>query len=167
MKLSYFAAVPAAFVTVAALSPSLWAAEQTTNAMRFFEGRTESLATIKLVMKKPYKSRSIGRGEIKPDGSLLLVQRVEDEGKQPHERRWHIRETSPGKFTGTMSEAKGPVVVDEVGGRYRFRFRMKGNVSVEQWIAPLPGGKTASTKVTIRKMGITVGQSEGTIKRLD
>lgn len=167
MKLSYFAAVPAAFVVVAAVSPSLWAAEQKNNAMSFFEGRTESLATIKLVMKKPYKSRSIGRGEIKADGSLVLVQRVEDEGKPVHERRWHIRETSPGRFTGTMSEAKGPVTVDEVGGRYRFRFKMKGNVSVEQWIAPLPGGKTASTKVTIRKMGITVGQSEGTIRRLD
>jgi hypothetical protein len=118
-------------------------------------------------MKKPYKSRSIGRGEIKADGSLLLIQLVEEEGKPPHERRWHIREISPGRFTGTMSEAKGPVTIDEVGGKYRFRFRMKGNVSVEQWIAPLPGGKTASTKVMIRKMGITVGHSEGTIRRLD
>lgn len=167
MKLSYFAVVPAAFVAVAAVSPSLWAAEKKSDAMRFFEGRTESLATVKIVMKKPFKSRSIGRGEIKPDGSLLLVQRVEDEGKPVHERRWHIREVEPGKFTGTMTEAKGPVTVEEVGGKYRFRFKMKGNVSVEQWIAPLPGGKTASTKVTIRKMGITVGQSEGTIRRLD
>lgn len=167
MKLSYLAAVPAALVAVAAVSPSLWATEQKSHAMRFFEGRTESLATVKIVMKKPFKSRSVGRGEFKPDGSLLLVQRVEDEGKPVHERRWHIREIEPGKFTGTMSEAKGPVTVEEVGGKYRFRFKMKGNVSVEQWIAPLPGGKTASTKVTIRKMGITVGQSEGTIRRLD
>ena len=167
MKLSYFAAVPAAFVALAAASSVLWAAEQKSNAMRFFEGRTESLATVKIVMRKPFKSRSIGRGEIKADGSLLLVQRVEDEGKPAHERRWHIRETEPGKFTGTMTEAKGPVTVEEVGGKYRFRFRMKGNVSVEQWIDPLPGGKTANTKVTIRKMGVTVGQSEGTIRRLD
>jgi len=135
--------------------------------MRFFEGRTESVATIKIVMRKPFKSRSIGRGEIKADGSLHLVQRVEDEGKPAHERRWHIREVEPGKFAGTMSEAKGPVTVEEVGGRYRFRFKMKGNVSVEQWISPMPGGKTATTKVTIRKMGVTVGQSEGTIRRLD
>ena len=167
MKLSYFAAVPLAVVALAAVSPSLWAAEQKSDAMRFFEGRTESLATIKLVMKRPYKSRSVGRGEIKSDGSLHLVQRVEDEGKPVHERRWHIRQVGPGRYAGTMSEAKGPVTIDEVDGRYRFRFKMKGNVSVEQWIAPLPGGKTASTKVTIRKMGITVGQSEGTIRRLD
>ena len=168
MKLSFFAAAPAAIVALAvAASPSLWATERKSDAMRFFEGRTESVATIKLVMRKPFKSRSIGRGEIKADGSLHLVQRVEDEGKPPHERRWHIREIQPGKFTGTMSEAKGPVTVDEIGGRYRFRFKMKGNVSVEQWITPLPGGKAANTKVTIRKMGVTVGQSDGTIRRLD
>jgi hypothetical protein len=167
MKLSFFAAAPAAIAALVAVSPSLWAAEQKSDAMRFFEGRTESVSTIKIVMRKPFKSRSIGRGEIKPDGSLHLVQRVEDEGKPAHERRWHIREEEPGKFTGTMSEAKGPVTVDEVGGRYRFRFKMKGNVSVEQWITPLPGGKAANTKVTIRKMGVTVGQSDGTIRRLD
>jgi len=49
--------------------------------LRFFEGRTESQGIIRLFMKKPYKSRSFGRGVIEPDGSLLLVQRVEDEGK--------------------------------------------------------------------------------------
>lgn len=167
MKLSYFTAVPLTLVALAAVSPSLWAAEQKSDAMRFFEGRTEGLSTIKLVMKRPYKSRSIGRGEIKADGSLHLVQRVEDEGKPPHERRWHIREVEPGRFTGTMSEAKGPVTIDEVGGRYRFRFKMKGNVSVEQWVTPMPGGKTASSKVTIRKMGITVGHSEGIIRKLN
>ena len=167
MKLVYLAALPLASMAFLAVSPNLVAAQQKFDALRFFEGRTESVSTIKLVMKRPYKSRSIGRGEIKSDGTLHLVQRVEDEGKPPHDRRWHIRQVEPGKFTGTMSEAKGPVTIDEVGGRYRFRFKMKGNVSVEQWVTPMPGGKTASSKVTIRKMGITVGQSEGTIRRLD
>lgn len=167
MKPYYFTGLPLAMVALAAVSPSLWAADRQSNAMSFFEGRTESLSTIKLMMKKPYKSRSIGRGEIKADGSLHLLQRVEDEGKPAHDRRWHIREIEPGRFIGTMSEAKGPVAIEEVGGRYRFRFKMKGNVSVEQWVTPLPGGRTANSKVTIRKMGITVGQSEGTIRRLD
>jgi len=166
MKLSYLAAVPVVFVAVAALSPSA-GAERKLDALGFFEGKTESVATIKLVMKKPYKSRSIGLGEIKSDGSLHLVQRVEEAGKPPHDRRWHIREVGPGRFSGTMSEAKGPVTIDEVDGKYRFRFKMKGNVSVEQWLIPQPGGRSAISKVTIRKMGITVGQSDGMVKRLD
>ena len=167
MKLAFLAALPLAPMAFLAVSPNVVAAQQKIDALRFFEGRTESVSTIKLMMRRPYKSRSIGRGEIKADGTLHLVQRVEDEGKPPHDRRWHIREVEPGKFVGTMSEAKGPVTVEEVDGRYRFRFKMKGNVAVEQWVTPLPGGRSASSKVTIRKLGITVGQSEGTIRKLD
>lgn len=133
--------------------------------LRFFEGRTESLSIIRVIAKKPYRSRSFGVGEITADGVLHLTQRVEDEGRAPFERRWLIRQIAPGQFAGTMSEAKGPVTVVEVEGRYRFRFRMKGNVSVEQWLTPLPGGKSARSTVTFRKFGISVGNSEGTIHK--
>ena len=36
----------------------------------------------------------------------------------------------------------------------------------EQWLTPLPGGKAARSKVTIRKFGMTVGKSEGMVKKL-
>lgn len=134
--------------------------------MRFFEGRTEAVGTIKLILKKPFKSRSIGRGSIDPDGSLLLVQQVEDDGKPPRERRWRIHQIGRGRFSGTMSEAIGPVRIDEVGGSYRFLFKMKGNVAVEQWLVPLPGGMSARSSVKIRKFGMTVGSSDGTIRKI-
>lgn len=149
-----------------ALSASTASAERLEDPLSFFEGRTESTATVKVLTKKPYKSRSVGRGEITRDGSLHLVQRVEDEGKSPYERRWHIRQVGPGRFTGSMSEASGPVTVEEDGDGYRFRFKMKGNISVEQWLTPLPGGKAARSKVTIRKFGMTVGKSDGMIRKL-
>ena len=135
--------------------------------LRFWEGRTESTGIMKLIMKKPYKSRSIGRGKIRDDGSLDLVQRVEDEGKPAKERRWHIRQAGPGKFTGTMSEAVGPVTIEEVGGRYRFRFKMDGGVSVEQWITPSADGKSGTNKVVIKKYGMTVGRSDGSVRKVD
>lgn len=135
-----------------------------TDPMRFFEGRTESVSTVKLIMKKPYQSKTIGEGEIK-DGVLHLVQKVYEEGKPPSERRWRMRQVGPGRFTGTMSEARGPVTADEVNGRYRFRIKLKGNVSVEQWLIPNPGGKSAQSKLTIRKFGMVVGRSEGTIRK--
>lgn len=135
-----------------------------TDPMRFFEGRTESISTVKLVMKKPYKSRTIGEGKI-ADGVLNLVQRVQEEGKPPYERRWRVRQVAPGRFSGTMSEARGPVTVDEVDGSFRFRFKMKGNISIEQWLKPLPGGKVAESKLTVRKFGMVVGRSDGTIRK--
>ncbi len=133
--------------------------------LRFFEGRTEMLSTVKLITKKTYRSRTVGRGSIQDDGSLHLVQRVHDDGRPAYDRRWRIREVSPGRFTGTMSEAKGPIAVEEIRGRYRFRFKMKGGVSIEQWLTPL-GTTSAASKATIRKLGIVVGHSDGTIRKL-
>ncbi len=134
--------------------------------LQFFEGRTESIGTVKTLLKKPFKSRSVGPRRIEPDGSLSLVQQVEDEGKPPRERRWRIRQTGPRSFSGTMSEASSPVTIDEVGGRFRFRFKMKGNLSVEQWLAPLSGGMAARNILTVRKLGMTVGTSTGTIRKV-
>jgi hypothetical protein len=138
-----------------------------TDPMQFFEGRTESIGTVRLVMKKPFQSKAIGEGEIKPDGSLVLVQRVYDQGEQMRVRRWHMRRVGPGRYSGTMSEAKGPVTVEEIDGKYRFRFRMDGSVSVEQWLIPAPDGQSARSKITIRKYGIQVGSSNAVIHKLD
>jgi hypothetical protein len=133
----------------------------------FFEGRTESVGIIRIATKKPFRSRAIGKGEIRDDGSLLLVQRVEDEGELPRERRWRMHQVGPGRYAGTMSEAKGPVTVEEVDGRYRFRFRMQGSVAVEQWLTPMAGGRAARSILTIRKYGIKVGSSDSIIRKLD
>ena len=134
--------------------------------MQFFEGRTEGSGVVRVMLKKSYRTRSVGTGRILPDGSLLLVQRVHDEGKPPHERRWKVRQTGARSYAGTMSEAIGPVAVDQVGTRFRFRFRMKGNLSVEQWLAPMPGGKVAKNSMTVRKFGVRVGEGEGTIRKV-
>lgn len=135
--------------------------------IEFFSGRTESVGTVKIAMKKPFRSRAIGKGEVKADGSLDLVQRVEDEGEQPRERRWRMRRVAPGRYVGTMTDARGPVTVEEVGGRYRFRFRMEGNIAVEQWLTPMPDGRSARSVVIIRKYGIRVGGSDAVIRKLN
>ena len=141
-------------------------AKQHSDPLTFFEGRTESVSTIKVITKKAYQSRTVGRGEIGRDGVLNLVQRVHEDGRSPYDRRWRMRQVAPGRFTGTMTEATGPVIVDEVRGSYRFRFKMKGNLSIEQWLTPMPGGLAARSKVTIRKLGLRVGRSEGMIRKI-
>jgi hypothetical protein len=117
-------------------------------------------------MHKSVKTRSVGHGEIEPDGSLILVQRVEDEGRAPYLRRWEIRQTGAGRFQGSMSEATSPVAIQQVGARYRFTFKMKGNLSVEQWLAPLPGGLSASSNMTVRKFGLAVASSTAVVRKI-
>lgn len=159
-----FIALPIAFLGASASAiPS--EPEGLGDPMRFFEGRTESISTIKVMMRKPFKSHTLGRGEI-DDGVLSLVQRVNEDGKAPYERKWRMRQVAPGRFAGTMTEAAGPVSVEQVGNGYRFRFKMKGNLAIEQWLTPMPGGRVARSKVSIRKFGMRVGSSDGTIRKL-
>ena len=124
------------------------------------------VSTIKVVMKKPYQSRTIGNGKIMPDGSLALVQQVQEQGKPAFQRHWKIRQLGGGKFAATMSDAIGPVTVSSVDGQYRFQFKLKGNLAVDQWLTPLPGGKSAKSRMTVRKLGMQVASSQGIIRRL-
>ena len=55
--------------------------------LRFFEGRTELFSMVKVMMKKPYRSQTLGRGQMLPDGSLSLVQQVQEQGKPMSHRR--------------------------------------------------------------------------------
>lgn len=159
--------MPSAWWVALALGLAPGASAQQLDPMHFFEGRTESIGTVKIAMQKAFRSRAVGKGEILPDGSLRLVQRIEDQGQLPKERRWRIRKVGAGRYSGTMSEAKGPVAVEEIGGRYRFHFRMEGSVSVEQWLTPAPDYRSAQSKITIRKYGVLVGRSEAVIRKLN
>ena len=165
MKLGKVALVPAMMLGILA-TPGAGRAEPLSDPMRFFEGQTESISTVTVVMKRPFRSRSIGRGKTLPDRTLDLVQRVEDEGKPVHERRWKIRQVGPGRYSGTMSEAVGPVVIEDTPKGFRFQFKMKGNLAVEQWLVPQSDGEHAQSRTIIRKFGIPVARSEGTIRKI-
>jgi hypothetical protein len=134
--------------------------------LRFFEGRTESVGTMKAMMKKARRVESIGRGTIGPDGALTLVQQVHDEGEAPHQRIWHIRQVGPNKYAGTMSEAISPITVEQVGEGYRFRFNLRGGLVAEQWLVPNRDGNSGLSILTVRKFGMIVAKSKGIVRRL-
>ena len=148
------------------LLPSAAVADSDRAPLQFFSGKTEMISTIKVIMKKPFRSRALGTGRILPDGSLSLAQQVFDEGEPTKQRNWKIRQIASGHYAGTMTEAVGPVEVEEVDGKYRFNYKMKGNLAVEQWMTPLAGGNAAKSIVTVRKFGMKVASSTGIIKRV-
>ena len=156
--------LPAAALALGA--PAAAAASPSASPLAFFDGRTVSEGTTKIVMRKPYRTHSQGVGRIEPDGTLLLVQQVEEGAEPRKERRWRIRQVAPDRFAGTMSDAVGPVSVEKVGPRFRFRFRMKGGLSVEQWLEPLADGRTATSTLTVRKLGIAVATGKALIRRI-
>lgn len=151
-----------------ALVPSAASAavQPPTDPFTFYEGLTDTTGTLKVLMHNPVHTHCIGRGELRPDGTLSLVQRVEDEGSAPYDRRWVVRQVSPGHFLATMSQASGPVAIDQIGDRYRFRFKMSGGLSVEEWLKPLPGGRSAASSISVHKYGIPVATSEGMVRKI-
>lgn len=146
--------------------PSAAVADTDRAPLQFFNGKTEMVSTIKVIMKRPFGSRAIGTGRILSDGSLSLAQQVFDDGEPTKQRNWKIRQIASGQYSGTMTEAVGPVVVAEVDGKYRFNYKMRGNLAVEQWMTPLPGGKAAKSVVTVRKFGMKVASSVGIIRKV-
>lgn len=134
--------------------------------LRFFQGRTETTGTVKVIFHKAYNTHSIGEGQIERDSSLLLVQRVQDDGKPVTIRVWRVRQTAPDRYTASMTEAIGPVTIDKVGEHYRFRFALKGDLTAEQTLTPLPGGRSALSVLKVKKMGITVATTDGVVRKL-
>ena len=165
MKPPCLAIVPLGLLPLLATA-AVAAVQPPTDPFSFYEGLTDTTGVLKVMMHSPVHTHAISRGELRPDGTLSLVQKVEDEGSQPYVRRWLVRQVSPGHFIGTMSQAAGPVSIDQVGSRYRFRFHMNGGLAVEEWLTPLPGGKTATTTISVHKYGIPVASSEGIVRKI-
>jgi hypothetical protein len=161
LRLALIAPVLLLATASAATSPS-----PPVDPLRFFVGRTESVGRVKVMFHHGYGTHSSGQGRIEPDGSLLLVQQVFDDGKPPHERRWHVRQVTQDRYTGTMTEAEGPVTIDRIGDRYRFSFRMDGRLNVEQVLTPLPGGRAATNDAKVRRLGLVVATTQGIVRKL-
>lgn len=157
-QLAFAAPILIALAAPAAAAPA--------DPLRFFAGRTQSDGIVKVLFKKAYRTHSSGIGRMESDGSLSLIQRVEDDGKPPLERRWRVRAAGPGHWTAVMSQAIGPVEIDQIGERFRFRFTMPGHLGVEQWLIPLPGGDTARSTTKVRKYGLPVAATESTVRKL-
>ena len=73
-----------------------------------------------------------------------------------------------GHFTGSLSDAKGPVDVVVVGDSATIRYTMKdGGLQVVQRVQLQPDGRTLSNHVDARKFGMRFATVEGTIRKLD
>ena len=133
---------------------------------QFFTGRTEGSGTVNVILSGRHSVRVRSRGRMER-GALLLDQVVEEEGKPARNRRWRLVRSGPNRFTGTLSDARGPVTGDIAGNVLRLRYRSNEGPSVEQRITLHPGGRTAHNRMTFRRFGITVATVEETIRRVD
>lgn len=134
---------------------------------RFFLGRTEGQGTATVIMSGSHQVRQRGTGRLAPDGSLQLEQVVEEEGKPPRRRTWRLERVGPNRFTGTISDARGPVTGTVDGATLHITYRAAEGPNVEQWVTVQPGGRTATNRMVFRRFGVRVATMEEVIRRVD
>jgi len=133
----------------------------------FFTGPTEGEGTIRKIFSGAGGVRVRGTGRVEPDGTLVLDQIVEEAGAAPRRRWWRMRETAPGLYSGSLSDAERNVTGEGSGNRLRLRFRMRGGLDVEQWLTLGADGRMVFNSMTVRKFGIRVAAVTEIIRRTE
>jgi hypothetical protein len=165
-------AIPAVFLLIAscgAAPPSEppGAAVRTFDVLRFFEGRSEGEGTLKIVLRSPQMISVKSRGRIEPDGALMLVQDIDQQGKAPRTRHWRMREVSPGRYSGELTDAVGPVEGQVTGNLFRVAYPMKGGFKAEQQLTLRPDGRTVDNVMQVKKLGVVIATLRETITKLN
>jgi hypothetical protein len=122
----------------------------------FFIGPSHGEGRLDQMMKGERRVRVESVGRKARDGAVILDQRVAIEGDPVKVRRWVLRQTGPGRYGGSLTDATGPVEAVAIGRAIRIRYPMKGGLKVEQWLVALPGGRALDNRMTVTKWGMKV-----------
>ena len=134
----------------------------------FFTGRSHADNIIKIALHAPHKLLVDSVGGRNKEGEFVLIDTVQEEGKPVRKRTWVMHPGGDGRFTGFLSDAKGPVDVTVSGEAATIRYTMKeGGLKIVQELQLQPDGKTLSNHVLAKKLGITFAHVDGTIRKLD
>jgi hypothetical protein len=139
----------------------------TLDPVAFFNGRTHGDATLRKVFSAPVPVTVDSVGRLNNHGNLQLEQVISEGGKSSRRRWWVMERAGPGRLTGTLTDAEGPVAITLAGPRATIRYRMKGGLDVEQQLALQPGGRTILNQLTVSKLGVRVARLDETIRKLD
>ncbi|WP_174286997.1 DUF3833 family protein [Sphingomonas bacterium] len=131
----------------------------------FFGGDTVGEGSLKIDLLHVRPVHVVGHGQIAADGTLTLVQHVREGEKPERLRTWHIRPIGGDRYTGTLSDAVGPVHVESHGNALHIAYAAKGGLRIEQWLFLKPGGQVATNHLVVRKLGIRIAALNETISR--
>ena len=134
--------------------------------VEFFRGRTHGVGTLKAAFQKSKTIRVDSIGTEQKDGALLLTQTIHEPGKAPRTRTWRMRRDGPDRYSGTLSDANGPVRVTVEAGAIRIRYKDKDNLDFDQRLTPA-GPRQVSNRMTIKRFGIRVATFDEVIRKLD
>jgi hypothetical protein len=141
-------------------------AARTFDPVEFFSGRTEGTGSLDTITASPKATHVTGVGTMRAGGLFVLDQTVDIAGDPTRHRQWQLRETAPGQFRGSLSDAKTPVTASVTGNRLRIRYTLRDGVGVDQTLTLAADGRSAANTMKLRKFGIGVGTLTETIRKV-
>ena len=143
------------------------AAEPKLDMLAFFTGKTHSESVMKVVLKKPVPLVVDSVGGKGDKGDFVLIDTVHEGDKPVRQRKWIMRQAGPDHFTGSLTDATGPVDIKVDGDTATISYMMKGGLKVEQELQLQRDGRTLANRVTAKKLGMKFARVEGTVRTLD
>ncbi len=134
----------------------------------FFAGATRSSGVLEDRGGAPTQRFHVhGTGASLPDGSFRLDQTIAFDGKPPETRTWLLRQTDAHHYTGTLTDASGPITGEAYGNLFHLRYPMRHPFAgeMEQWLYLQPDGRTLVNEATIRVLGIVAAHLSERISR--
>ncbi len=158
-------AAATAFATLAlpAALPAQPAA-RTFDPVAFFEGQTTGEGQLRKIMSAAKATRVTGRGRIE-GGVLVLDQSVAIAGEPRRERQWRLHAVAPGRWAGTLSDARGPVNASAAGAVLTIAYTSNDGMGITQSVTLARDGQSARNLMKVRKFGMTVATLDETITR--
>ena len=134
--------------------------------VEFFRGRTQGVGTLKAALQRSKTIRVDSVGTEQKDGALLLTQTIHEPGKAPRTRHWRMRREGTDRYSGTLTDAAGPVRVTVESGAIRIRYRDKDNLDFDQHLTAT-GPRQLRNRMTVKRFGIRVATFDEIIRKLD
>jgi hypothetical protein len=133
--------------------------------MAFFTGRTHGDGELDKLFSSPARVTvdSVGRRQ---GNTLILDQTIRGHEKLPRFRRWTMMRVAPNRYSGTLTDAAGPVLVTVAGARAYIRYTMKGGLKVEQQLALQSDSRTILNHLEVKKFGARVATLDETIRKV-
>jgi hypothetical protein len=132
------------------------AASDPIDPVAFFTGASHGEGRLREAFKRERRVSTDSVGRAEKDGLLTLDQKMAIEGEPLRVRHWRLRQVAANRFTGTLTDATGPVDAQVIGRAIRIRYPMKGGLKVESWLTAVPGARAFDNKTIITKWGLKV-----------
>jgi hypothetical protein len=159
MRLAFAAALALLIAAPALAAPKL-------DMVAFFSGRTEADNILRVIFKAAtsLNVQCVGKVEGK---QFVMIETVHEGTKPPRQRKWALQEVGPGHYSGSMTEAVGPVDVTVSGDTAQVSYVMKGGLDVAQTLVLQPDGRTLLNHIAVHKFGMRFARVDGKVHKLD